>query len=282
MAVQSRGRRLEKPASDTSRIAIHLIQCMLSKTKTFSSKLRRCAALLCAASFALCAQAADLTVSAAASLTNVFKELGPAFEAQNRGATVIFNFGASDGLMTQIAKGAPVDVFASADEQLMDRAEAQKLVIPGSRRNFVSNSLVMIVPVDSALGLKALVDLRRPEVKRVAIGNPASVPVGRYAKTALQAVDLWTVVESKAVTAQTPRQALDYVARGEVEAGLVYSTDAAVMKDKVKIAANVAIATPILYPIAVVNQSPNGAVARRFIEFLRDRKSTRLNSSHVD
>lgn len=241
---------------------------MPSKPQTVRFKFRRCAAVLCAASFALCAQAADLTVSAASSLTNVFKELGPAFEAQNPGTSVIFNFGASDALMTQIAKGAPVDVFASADLEVMDRAEAQKLLLPGSRRNFAGNALVLIVPVDSPLGLKALSDLRRADVKRVAIGNPLSVPAGRYAKAAFQAAGIWSVVEPKAVTAQNVRQALDYVARGEVEAGLVYKTDAAFMRDKVKVAATVATATAISYPVAAVSKSPNGAEARQFLEFL--------------
>ena len=254
---------------------------MLGRTKTLSSKFRRCAVQLCAAAgFASAAQAADLTVSAAASLTNVFKELGPIFQAQNPGTTVVFNFGASDSLMAQIAKGAPVDVFASADLEVMNRAEAQKLLAPGTRRNFVSNALVMIVPIDSQLGLKARSDLRRPDVKRVTLGNPASVPAGRYAKAALQAADVWTVVEPKAVTAQNVRQALDYVARGEVEAGLVYKTDAAIMKTKVRIAAIVPTATAIVYPVAVVGQSPHGASAQKFVEFLSTPTAQAVLSRH--
>ena len=224
------------------------------------------AALLALASLA--ANAADLTVSAAASLTNAFKELGPAFEAQNPGTTVVFNFAASDALLAQIAKGAPADVFASADQEAMDRADAQKVLTAGSRRNFVSNSLVMIVPGDSALGLKAPADLQKPEVKRIAIGNPASVPVGRYTKGSLEAAKLWAALEPKAVMAQSVRQALDYVARGEVEAGFVYSTDAAIMKDKVKVVAMLPTATSITYPIAAVNASPNPDAARKFLDFV--------------
>ena len=97
----------------------------------------------------LATHAADLTVSAAASLTNAFRDLGPAFEAQNPGTTVVFNFGASDALLAQIAKGAPADVFASADQDAMDRAETQQLLTAGSRRNFVGNTLVMVAPSDS-------------------------------------------------------------------------------------------------------------------------------------
>ena len=234
---------------------------------------RRCrvivsALLLCAGLPSLNAHAADLTVSAASSLTNAFRDLGPAFEAQNPGTMVVFNFGASDALLAQIAKGAPADVFASADPQAMDRADAQQLLAPGSRRNFVGNTLVMIAPADSAPLVKTLAHLRTPEVKRVAIGNPASVPVGRYTKAALTTAGLWSAVEPKAVFAQNVRQALDYVARGEVDAGFVYATDAAIMKDKVRVAMTVPTDTPITYPIAALAGAPNPAAARKFLDFV--------------
>lgn len=216
----------------------------------------------------LAAHAADLTVSAAASLTNAFRELGPAFEAQNPGTKLLFNFAASDVLLAQIAKGAPADVFASADQETMDRAENEKLLAAGTRRNFVANTLVLIAPGDSALALKTLADLGKPEVKRVALGNPASVPAGRYAKGALEAARLWAVVEPKAVFAQNVRQSLDYVSRGEVEAGFVYATDAAIQKDKVKVAFTVPTETPISYPIAAVAGGPNAQGAAKFIAFV--------------
>ena len=225
-----------------------------------------CAALL--ACIVLAGHAADLTVSAAASLTNAFKELGPMFEAQNASTAVQFNFAASDALLAQIAKGAPVDVFASADHDAMDRAGAQKLLVAGTRRNFVSNTLVLIVPSDSTLDLRTLADLKRPEVRRITVGNPASVPAGRYARAALDAARVWSAVEAKAVMAQSVRQALDYVARGEVDAGFVYATDAAIMKDKVRIVATIPTETPVSYPIAAIGDSPNPAAAIRFIEFL--------------
>ncbi len=224
------------------------------------------AAILAIASSAT--HAADLTVSAAASLTNALRELGPMFEAQSPDTKVVFNFGASDALLAQIAKGAPADVFASADQEAMDRAEVQKLLASGSRRNFVSNTLVLIAPSDGTLRFSALADLQRPEVKRVALGNPSSVPVGRYTKGALDAAKLWAVVEPKAVFAQNVRQALDYVARGEVEAGFVYATDAAVQKDKVKVAFAIPTETPITYPIASIAGSPNAQAARKFLEFV--------------
>lgn len=214
------------------------------------------------------AHAADLTVSAAASLTNAFKELAPAFEAQNPGTKLLLNFAASDALLAQIAKGAPVDVFASADQETMDRAQAQQLLAAGSRRDFAGNSLVLIAPSDGTLALGALGDLRQPGVKRIALGQPGGVPAGRYAKGALEAAKLWTELEPKAVYAQNVRQALDYVARGEAEAGFVYGTDAAVMKDKVKVALTVPTETPIRYPVALIAGGPNPGAARAFVDYL--------------
>ena len=218
--------------------------------------------------FPVLSHAADLTISAAASLTNAFKELAPSFEAQNPGTKLLLNFAASDALLAQIAKGAPVDVFASADQETMDRAQAQQLIAPGSRRNFVSNSLVLIAPSDSALAFTALGDLRQPGVKRIALGQPSGVPAGRYAKGALDAAKLWADVEPKAVYAQNVRQALDYVARGETEVGFVYATDAAVQKDKVKVLLTVPTETPITYPLAIVSSGPNPQGAKAFVDFV--------------
>ncbi|MBC8058851.1 MAG: molybdate ABC transporter substrate-binding protein, partial [Rhizobiales bacterium] len=184
------------------------------------------------------------------------------------GTTVVFNFAASDALLAQIAKGAPADVFASADQEAMDRAEAQKVLVAGTRRNFVANTLVMVVPADSTLGLTGLADLQKPAVTKVAIGNPSGVPAGRYTKGALEAAKLWGAIEPKAIMAQSVRQALDYVARGEVEAGFVYATDAAIMKGKVKVVATIPTETPIAYPIAAVSGSPNPEAARRFLDFV--------------
>jgi molybdate transport system substrate-binding protein len=214
------------------------------------------------------AQAADLTVSAAASLTNAFKELAPAFEARNPGTTLLLNFAASDALLAQIAKGAPADVFASADQETMDRAQAQQLIVAGSRRNFANNALVLIAPADSTLTLAALSDLKQPGVKRIALGQPTGVPAGRYAKGALEAARLWGDIEPRAVYAQNVRQALDYVARGEAEAGFVYATDAAVQKGKVKVTLTVPTETPISYPLGIVAGGPNPAAARAFVDFV--------------
>jgi len=230
---------------------------------------RRALALVVLAAGATAAHAADLTVSAAASLTNAFKEVGPLFEAAHPGTKVLFNFGASGALLQQIAKGgAPVDVFVSADEETMDQAQRQGIAQAARRRDVVSNTLVVIVPGSVANAPKALADLAQASYQRIAIGLPASVPVGRYTKGVLEAAGLWSVIEPKMVGANNVRQALDYVARGEVDAAFVYATDAALMPDKVKVALTVPTQTPVRYPAASIVASPNVQLAAKFIEYL--------------
>lgn len=212
--------------------------------------------------------AADLVVSAAASLTNAFKQLGEQFERAHPDTKVVLNFGASDVLMQQIVKGAPADVFASADQDAMNKAETEKVVQAASRRDFAANAIVLIVPHDSKLGITGPKDLTRADVKRVAYGNPSSVPVGRYTRGALESQNLWSAVEAKGVPAQNVRQALDYVARGEVDAGFVFATDAAVMPDKVTVAARVPTTTPVTYPIAVTAQTKQAGQANAFVQYV--------------
>lgn len=220
----------------------------------------------------LASQAGDLTVSAAASLTNALRDVAPLFEAANPGLKLQFNFGASGALLQQIAKGAPADVFVSADQETMDQAQAQGLVRAAQRRDVVSNILVVIVPVTAAntaaRAPAAVADLAQPAYARIAIGLPASVPVGRYTKGVLEAAGLWAAVEPKMVGANNVRQALDYVARGEVDAGFVYATDAALMPDKVKVALTVPTPKPIRYPAAPLAAAPDAAGAARFVDFL--------------
>ncbi|MBL0730568.1 molybdate ABC transporter substrate-binding protein [Piscinibacter sp. HJYY11] len=214
------------------------------------------------------AHAAELTVSAASSLANAFSELGPAFEAANPGHKVLFNHGASGALLQQLTRGAPVDVFASADQETMDQAQTRGLVKAAQRRNFVSNALVLIVPAATTRLPKTLADLGQAPYQRIAIGLPASVPVGRYTQGVLEAAGLWKAIEPKMIGANNVRQALDYVARGEVDAGFVYATDAALLHGKVKVAFSVPTPSPILYPVAPLVASPHAALAQRFVDFL--------------
>ena len=228
-----------------------------------------CAGAVVAFSVPGVACAEELVVSAASSLTNAFREMAGAFEKTHRGTTVVLNFAASDVLEQQLVNGAPADVFASADETAMDKAVEAKVVAPKTRRDFATNSLVMIVPIDSNLQVPSLHGtLALPQVKRVAIGDPGSVPVGRYTKAALEHEGSWDAVSAKAVLAGNVRQALDYVARGEVDAGFVYNTDAALMPNKVRVAATVPTQKPVTYPIAVVNNSAHAADASAFTSFV--------------
>ncbi len=212
--------------------------------------------------------AGEVTVSAAASLTDAFKEIAQKFEASTPNAKVSLNFGASGALLQQIAKGAPVDVFASADQETMDSAEKQSLLRTGERKDFVSNTLVLVVPKDSTLSIAKLNDVAQSAVKKIAIGAPASVPVGRYTKRALENAKLWAAVEPKMISTQNVRQSLDYVARGEVNAGFVYATDAQLMKDQVKLAFSVPVNERITYPIALMAASTNPTEAKQFLEFV--------------
>lgn len=214
------------------------------------------------------AHAGELVVSAAASLTNAFKEVAQGYEKEHAGAKVILNFGASDVLLQQIVKGAPADVFASADQKAMDKAVQEKAVKPASRVDFAANQIVLIVPTDSKAGIGTLKDLTRDDVKRIAYGNPASVPVGRYTQAALQAEGLWDAVQAKSVLAQNVRQSLDYVSRGEVDAGFVFATDAAIMPDKVRVAVRVPSQTPVTYPIAVTTREAAAKEAESFVAYV--------------
>ncbi|AMG45668.1 molybdate ABC transporter substrate-binding protein [Achromobacter ruhlandii] len=224
--------------------------------------------LALAAAWGPSAHAGDLVVSAAASLTNAFKDVAQAYEKEHAGTKVILNFGASDVLLQQIVKGAPADVFASADQKAMDKAVEEKAVKPESRVDFAANQVVLIVPTDSKANITALKDLTRDDIKRIAYGNPASVPVGRYTQGALQAAGLWDAVQAKSVLAQNVRQSLDYVSRGEVDAGFVFATDAAIMPDKVKVAVRVPSRTPVTYPIAVTARDAAAQEAKRFVAYV--------------
>jgi molybdate transport system substrate-binding protein len=214
------------------------------------------------------ARAEELIVSAAASLTQAFTEAGKAFEASRPGTKVVFNFAASGTLLQQIDKGAPVDVFASADQETMDQAQKKGLIDAGSRKNFVSNRLVLAVPADAKVRVGGLGDLAKADVAKIAIGDPDYVPVGRYTRQSLAAAGLWESVTPKRILATSVRQVLDYLVRGEVDAGFVYATDAAGAKEKVKVVAEVSGHDPILYPIAVVAVSKGRASAQSFEAFL--------------
>ena len=223
---------------------------------------------------------AEVTVSAAASLTNAFKEIAENFEAAHPEHQVLLNFAGSGALLQQIAKGAPVDVFASADQVTMDKAQEQGLLAAGTRKDFVQNTVVVITPADSQLELTQLTDLQQEALQRLAVSNPDSVPVGRYSKQALVAHDLWDGLADKMINTQNVRQSLDYVARDEVDAGFVYATDAAVMADKVKVQFTVPLETVVSYPIAVTKEGSSNELSQQFIDYTFNDESQAVLSKY--
>jgi molybdate transport system substrate-binding protein len=209
----------------------------------------------------------EITVSAGASLRDAFGEIGKQYESRT-GSKVNFNFGASGALQKQIESGAPVDVFASAGRPQMDALSSQGLIEPGTQRDFARNVLVLVVPADTTSGPTSFTDLGGAKVTRIAVGNPKTVPVGQYAQQALTRLGLWQQLQSRLILAEDVRQTLDYVARGEVDAGIVYASDVRAADNKVRKVATAPadLHDPILYPIAVVRASSGKDAARAFID----------------
>lgn len=214
-------------------------------------------------------RAESLTVSAAISLKDAFDEIGAAFQAKT-GKKIDFNYGASGALQQQIETGAPVDVFAGAGEKQMDELAAKNLIDNASRKDFASNSLVLIIPKNSGSTLSGFEILARPEVRKIAVGNPKTVPAGQYADEVFERLNLKKDLQNKLIFAENVRQVLDYVARGEVDAGIVYQTDAKTADDKVYVLATAPenSHSPILYPIALIKNGEQKQSANEFLDFV--------------
>jgi molybdate transport system substrate-binding protein len=215
------------------------------------------------------ASANEVLVSAAASLIDVLKEISTAYQGKSR-PTIKLNFGPSTGLARQIEEGAPADIFFSADLPQMDALDKKNLLEPGTRKNLLSNQLVIIVPTDSKLKVTSPKDLLKAEVKRIALAEPSTVPVGVYSSKYLADEGLWNQLKARVVPVQDVRATLAAVESGNVEAGLVYKTDAAVSK-KVKIAYEVPVdkGPKITYPIAIVKESRRKDAARDVLNFVQ-------------
>ncbi|MGA2480881.1 MAG: molybdate ABC transporter substrate-binding protein [Spirochaetia bacterium] len=220
------------------------------------------------------AQQQEVMISAAASLTDVLTELQPA-ASQEIGARVLLNFGASGALRKQIEEGAPVDVFFSAASADMDRLESKGLILRDSRRDLLSNTLVLIgdKELKNAAGLD---DLRAllASAKLLAIGDPDSVPAGRYAVQALRNLGLYGIVENKRVLGGSVREVLQFVQSGSAPLGVVFSTDARLLAAggsarKLYDFPVESLGTPINYPIAVVAATKNPQAAARLAAFLQ-------------
>lgn len=229
-----------------------------------------CALLVCAFILPVCTRADEILVSAAASLTDAFNEIGKSYSGANRGTIVRFNFGASGALQQQILQGAPVDVFASASPKEMDALQREGRILPATRADFAANRLVLIAPPGSRL--KSWSDLRAAPVRRIAISNPDSVPSGRYAKDTLTRRGLWNLVQPKAIFGENVRQTLTYVTGGNVDAGIVFATDQKAEGRRARVVDSAIPGqdhSPIVYPAAVLKSTTNRATAEKFVQFLR-------------
>jgi molybdate transport system substrate-binding protein len=217
---------------------------------------------------AFTARAAPIVVFAAASLTDCMNEIAVDYQKET-GEKVVFNFAASSVLARQISEGAPADIFFSADEAKMDGLEKQGLILKDTRRSRLSNSLVIVVPSDSPLQIRSSKDLVRADVKRIALADPQTVPAGIYSKAHLEKLKLWSAVEPKVIPMDNVRAALAAVESGNVDAGMVFKTDAAISK-KTKIACEIPPedSPDISYPMAVIKDSSQPDAAKKFLKYL--------------
>jgi len=220
----------------------------------------------------------EITISAAISLRNAFEDIATIYQRRNPGTKLLFNFGASGDLARQIEAGAPIDVFASAAQKDMDDIDRKGLVASNSRKNFAGNVLVLIKPVNSNIPINSLEDLLRREVGKIAIGGPQTVPAGRYAEEALRHFNLWEGLKEKLIFAENVRQVLDYVARDEVDAGLVYLTDAMVRSKEVKVVVKLPESShqPVVYPIGVIKGTKEESLSRAFVDLVLSAEGQRI------
>jgi len=241
-----------------------------------NSVLRRLTAGFVVALIWCAARAGDLTVFAAASLSDALKEIAVIYEKQS-GDRVVFNFGASSVLARQIEEGAPADIFFSADEAKMDGLEKLGLILKETRRSRLSNSLVIVVAADSPLQVPSAHDLAGDKVKRIALADPKAVPAGVYARAYLEKARLWPAVERKIVPTENVRAALAAVESGNVDAGIVYKTDARISR-KVRVTCEVKPeeGPPISYPMAVVKESSRIEAGKRFVRHLDSGEAGRV------
>ncbi|MEH1936401.1 MAG: molybdate ABC transporter substrate-binding protein [Nostoc sp.] len=210
----------------------------------------------------------SILVSAAASLKEALEEIKPLYQQSKSDVNLSYNFGASGALQQQIEQGAPADIFISAGKKQMDALEEKGLLLPGSRTNLANNRLVLIVAQD-VVGISSFYDLTDSKIKKIAIGEPRSVPAGQYGEQVLKKLKLYDRVKSKLVFANNVRQVLAAVESGNAEAGLVYATDAKISnKVKVVVAADDKFHSPIVYPVAIIKSSKNTSAAKEFVEFL--------------
>ncbi len=240
--------------------------------------LSRYFSILCALAFATLssgnATGAKVRVAAAASLADAMRAVATAYEAEG-GDTIVLNLAGSNTLARQIESGAPMDLFFSADEASMDTLAERGLVDNGRRRSLLSNTLVVVVGKGSGTRISGAGELAR--VRRLAMADPRAVPAGKYGQALLESIGVWGTVARKVVPAENVRAALLAVESGNIEAGIVYRTDAAIShKVEVAWAIPAARGAPISYPVAVLKAAREPAAARRFFLYLGGEEAAQI------
>ena len=211
----------------------------------------------------------EVYIVAAASMTDAVKEIGANYEKQHPDVKLMYNFGSSGALQSQIEQGAPADVFISAAQKQMNALEEENLIDKATRKDLLENKVVLIVPKNSTLVLDDFAATATDKVSKIALGEPKSVPVGQYSEEIFTNLNLWADIKAKAVYASDVRQVLSWVETGEVDCGVVYATDAAI-SDKVKVLLEAPAGThkPVVYPAAMVSSSKNPEIAKDFLAYL--------------
>lgn len=210
----------------------------------------------------------SLLISAAASLKDALEEIKPLYQQSKPNVKISYNFGSSGALQQQIEQGAPADIFISAAKKQVDALEQKGLLVANSRNIIAKNRLVLVVP-KNVVGITSFYNLQDAKVKKIAIGEPRSVPAGQYAQQALGKLKIWDQVKPKLVYANNVRQVLASVETRNADAGLVYVTDAKISNQvKTVVAADEKYHSPIIYPLAIVKRSKNLAAAKEFSQFL--------------
>lgn len=219
----------------------------------------------------------ELLIAAAASLTDALTELKDTYESEHEQVTITFNFGSSGKLASQIKQGAPVDVFLSASVKDMDGLESDALLLDSTRMDFAENALVLIGHKDTSLRVSSFEGIGNASITEIVMGEPESVPVGRYTKDVLEHLDLWDALQNKLVMGSDVRQVLTHVELGNADLGVVYASDAFI-SDKVKVLAEADSSwhAPIVYPGAVVKSTKHESEAKAFLTFLNSEEGKKV------
>ncbi|MGM0899611.1 MAG: molybdate ABC transporter substrate-binding protein [Bacillota bacterium] len=219
----------------------------------------------------------ELTISAAASLNEVLTEIKTLYEEEHQQINLLLNFGGSGSLQQQIIQGAPVDLFFSAAEDKYDELLERNLIDSSYSSDLLGNELVLVTPSNTSVEITDFPDLVSDEINTIAIGTPETVPAGQYAKQTLQQLYLWEKLSAKLIPSKDVRQVLSYVETGNVDAGIVYRTDA-LLSDKVTLikTADPSLHDPIIFPVGIVKGTRHKAEAIDFYEFLHSEKATKV------